>query len=132
MANVLVHSLLVGVGGFAGSVGRYLVSLAFRQSSLVLPAGTLTVNVAGCFLIGLIAQASDTGGTVSPEARLALAVGFCGGFTTMSSMVYESAQFLRDSEYMHATAYLLATFLGSLVAFFLGVAIVRVAFRSAV
>lgn len=86
MEKVLVHSLLVGLGGFAGSVGRYLVSLAYQQSSLVLPAGTLTVNIAGCFLIGLLAQASDTGGSVSPEARLALAVGFCGGFTTMSSI----------------------------------------------
>ena len=83
----------------------------------------------GCLSIGVIASLSARGETLSPEMRLALATGFCGGFTTMSSMIYETAEMLRTGEYLHATVYATATFLLSLIAFALGVTAIRVLFK---
>jgi CrcB protein len=93
------------------------------------PAGTLAANVLGCFAIGVLAELSDRGETVSPEVRLALATGFCGGFTTMSSMIYETAEMLRASEYLHATLYAAGTFLLSMAAFVAGIIVVRTLVR---
>jgi CrcB protein len=67
---------------------------------------------------------------LSPEARLLLGTGFCGGFTTTSSMVYELAQFLRDGEYLHAGVYLGLTLAGSMLLFVLGSVRVRMLFKS--
>ncbi len=92
--------------------------------------GTLAANWAGCLIVGLVAEMSATGELLSPEARLALAVGFCGGFTTMSSMIYEIAQFLREGDYWHAGGYLLVTLLGSMVCYYLGVFLVKTLIRS--
>lgn len=121
--------LLVGSGGFVGSVTRYALAVAFQRHSLTAPVGTLAANLAGCFIIGALAQLSPPTGFLSPTARLLLMTGFCGGFTTMSSLAYETVQFLRDGEYLRGGGYLAATVLGSLVCFVLGVVVVKVAFR---
>lgn len=125
MTNAWALSVLVGVGGFAGSVARYGLSVGAQRFSLEWPVGTLAANVLGCLCIGAIAELSARGETLSPEMRLALATGFCGGFTTMSSLVYETAQMLRASEYWHAALYAAGTFLLSMVAFVAGLAAVR-------
>lgn len=130
MPRIITNSLLVGIGGFLGSIVRYSCSLAFQSKSLTIPMGTLAANWAGCLIVGLVAEMSATGELLSPEARLALAVGFCGGFTTMSSMIYEIAQFLREGDYWHAGGYLLVTLLGSMVCYYLGVFLVKTLIRS--
>jgi CrcB protein len=86
----------------------------------------MAANVLGCLLIGAVAALAGRGETVPPEVRLALATGFCGGFTTMSSMIYETAEMLRASEYLRALAYAGGTFALSMVAFAVGVMAVRV------
>lgn len=118
-------SLLVGFGGFAGSVARYGLSISSQRYSIEWPLGTLAANVLGCLAIGIITALSARGETISPEIRLALATGFCGGFTTMSSMIYETSEMIRTSEYLHATLYAGGTFLFSITAFVAGVAAVR-------
>ena len=80
----------------------------------------------GCLVIGILTGLSARGETMTPEMRLALTTGFCGGFTTMSSMVYETAEMLRASEYLHATVYAAGTFLFSLAAFAAGVMAVNI------
>jgi len=83
--GVVKHSLaivLVGAGGFLGSVLRYLVALAFAPAAAGFPFATLTVNIAGSFLIGFLSELAVSTTLVSPEARLFLVTGFCGGFTT--------------------------------------------------
>lgn len=125
MANAWGISLLVGVGGFAGSVARYGLSVASQRYSIDWPAGTLAANVLGCLTIGILTGLSSRGETLSPEIRLALATGFCGGFTTMSSMIYETAEMIRASEYLHATLYAAGTFLLSMAAFVTGIMAVR-------
>lgn len=90
--------LLVGVGGFVGSVLRYLLSglvheVAPRTS---FPIGTLAVNVAGCFVIGVVAELAETRGFLGPDSRALLVVGVLGGFTTFSSFANETVNAARD------------------------------------
>ncbi len=76
MPRIIANSLLLGIGGFLGSIARYSCSLAFQSKLLVIPLGTLTANWTGCLFIGMLAELSAAGELLSPEARLALAVGW--------------------------------------------------------
>ena len=118
--------LLVGVGGFVGSVARYLVAVLFaNQFSSVFPFATLTVNVVGCFLIGIIFALSDRGNILSPEWRVLLTTGFCGGFTTFSTFSYESLRLLQDGEYLYVGVYVLASVVVGLAATYVGIILIR-------
>lgn len=118
--------LLVGVGGFVGSVARYLVAILFSsQISSVFPFATLTVNILGCFLIGILFALSDRGNVLSPEWRILLATGFCGGFTTFSTFSYESLRLMQDGEYLYLAAYVFISVFVGLTATYLGIALVR-------
>ena len=94
-----------------------------NYAAVTIPFGTLISNVAGCLLIGLIAGISATSQVLSTEMRLLLATGFCGGFTTMSSFVYELGQFIQDKEYFYASSYFAATLVGAGLAFVIGLLI---------
>jgi fluoride exporter len=111
--------LLVGVGGFAGSILRYLMTLLFRNYH-TMPFGTLVSNVAGCFFIGIITGLSIDAPILSAEARLFLATGMCGGFTTLSSFIFELGQFAREGEYLIGSMYFTGTIGGAGLAFLLG------------
>jgi len=126
MTNPFSLSFLVGIGGFTGSIIRYGLSLASQRFSIEWPLGTLAANVLGCMLLGIITGISARGETLSPELRLALATGLCGGFTTMSSMIYETTEMLRTSEYLHAAMYAVGTFFLSLCGFALGRIAIRI------
>lgn len=129
MPDVVIGSFLVGAGGFAGSVARYGMTLLSQRLQFAWPFGTLSSNVLGCLVIGCVMTLSERGGVLSPEARLALATGFCGGFTTMSSMMYEVAAMLRAQEYFSATMYGCGTLLLSMGAFFAGIMLTRVIWK---
>ena len=74
---------IVGLGSFLGGSSRYAVSQAMKMLlGSATPLGTLTVNVVGCFLIGLLSAVSADSRWLSPSLRLILITGFCGGFTT--------------------------------------------------
>jgi len=106
-----------------GGVSRYGMTLLTQNvAAFTLPYGTLLSNLAGCLLIGLIAGLGKTE-LMSTEIRLLLATGFCGGFTTMSSFVYELGQFVQDKEYFFASTYFVATLAGASLAFALGLLI---------
>src|SRR5438034_10636311 len=92
--------LLVGIGGFVGSIARYLVAVFFAgQLSSAFPFATFAVNVVGCFLIGILFALSDRGNILTPEWRIFLTTGFCGGFTTFSTFSYESIRLFHDGEF---------------------------------
>jgi len=83
--------LIIGVGGFIGSVLRYVtVRLVDSKLNALFPYGTLTVNVIGSFLLGLIYMLALRKVGISENARLFLGVGFCGGFTTFSAFALEN------------------------------------------
>ena len=119
--QILLPLLLVGFGSMLGGVSRYGLTLATQNvAAFSLPYGTLLSNLAGCLLIGLIAGFSGRTELLSTELRLLLASGFCGGFTTMSSFIYELGQFLQDKEYFFASTYFVTTLAGAGLAFALG------------
>lgn len=129
MSQNLVMAGLVGLGGFFGSVCRFGLSLLGQRFSIVWPLGTFAANVLGCFVIGIIMALAARGEVLSPELKLALATGFCGGFTTLSSLMYETSEMLRGHEYVHAGAYVALTLIFSLAAFYLGLISLRIVFR---
>ena len=92
--------LLVGAGGFFGSIARYLVSILIPNAAHGFPWGTLTVNLLGCFIIGLLMGLPDRQTATSSNAMLFLSVGFCGGFTTFSTFSKESLALLQAGDYL--------------------------------
>lgn len=104
-----------------GGVSRYGMTLVAQNFAILsIPFGTLVSNIAGCLLIGLIAGIGASSQVLSTEMRLMLATGFCGGFTTMSSFVYELGQFIQDKEYFYASSYFALTLVGAGLAFVMG------------
>ena len=95
--KALIDILLVGCGSFAGGAARFLVSKALPTGGGAgFPWATFAVNVAGCFLLGLVAGCAGRAGGLDPRLRLLLATGFCGGFTTFSTFLDENAALLRS------------------------------------
>ncbi|MDE2058700.1 MAG: fluoride efflux transporter CrcB [candidate division NC10 bacterium] len=100
--------LLVGIGGFLGSVARYLVSGYIQdRTGEIFPFGTLAVNVIGCFVIGGLSELAEARGFLSPEARALVVIGVLGGFTTFSTFGNETVNLLRDGEWAFAAINLL-------------------------
>jgi CrcB protein len=101
--------LLIALGGAVGSVLRYLIGGAIQRSSASgFPVGTMFVNVAGCFLIGVFVRYLLNMQT-SAELRALLVVGFCGGFTTFSTFSFETVGLIEGGEYARAATYILGS-----------------------
>ena len=96
----MLRLLLVGFGGFTGSILRYLLSGFVQQASksVGFPYGTLVVNIIGCFLIGLLSQLAETRGLFTTESRAFIFIGILGGFTTFSAFGNETLNLWRDGE----------------------------------
>lgn len=96
MQNVI----LVGMGGFFGSVLRYLVNLGMHRVSggHWFPFGTLFINFIGCFLIGFFGKSMAVNPSFSESWRLFICVGLLGGFTTYSAFGYETVNMLRAGQ----------------------------------
>jgi CrcB protein len=118
----LSNVIWVGLGGFIGSVLRYLASGYVQQltSSVEFPYGTLAVNLAGCLTIGFLSQLADAQGIFSSESRAFVFVGILGGFTTFSTFGNETMNFLRNGETGPALANVAAHLLLGLGAVWLG------------
>jgi CrcB protein len=97
---VIGNALLVGAGGFLGSIARYWFSgVAQDRLGSGFPWGTLAVNVLGCLAIGALAQLAESRASAfPPEARLLLVVGFLGGFTTFSAFGNDTLDLFRAGE----------------------------------
>jgi CrcB protein len=118
---MLKQLLLIGTGGFIGSVARFLVSrLNTRIDWLSIPIGTLTVNVLGSLLIGFLIGISEKSPILTVEWRMFLMVGLCGGFTTFSSFSGENLVLMKNGQILPLLLYTgLSIFLG-FVAVYLG------------
>jgi fluoride exporter len=117
---------LVGAGGFIGSIGRYLSQqLVGKYLVSSFPFGTFFVNIIGCFLIGLVYGISEKNSWMSPEWRLFLATGVCGGYTTFSAFSFESLNLLRDANYISFAVYVSLSVILCIAATLLGVFITK-------
>jgi CrcB protein len=119
--------LLVGSGGFIGSVLRYLLSgLVFRTFGKPwFPYGTLVVNVLGCFVIGYLGGLAEHRRIFNQEVRLFVFIGILGGFTTFSAFAYETSTLLRDARLLGAWVNVGLQLLLGLVAVWLGTILSR-------
>lgn len=91
MSNILTNILIVGAGSCLGGMSRYALSRAIALwFHGLFPLPTLTVNILGCFIIGLIYGLIDRGCNIPDALRLFATVGFCGGFTTFSTFIHEN------------------------------------------
>jgi len=114
-------NLIAGIGGFIGTILRYLVSRLIQTHSMGLfPWATFTVNIAGCLLIGLFYGISEKGNLMSPNMRLFLTVGICGGFTTFSSFSTDAILLIQDKEWLRVSLYTSLSFFLGLVAVYAG------------
>jgi len=117
---------MIGIGGFIGSIARYLSQQFFQKhfpSSF--PFGTMWVNITGCFLIGFIYALSEKGNILTPEWRLFLATGICGGFTTFSAFAFENINLLRDGQFVYAAIYTAVSVVAGLAAAYLGTLLIK-------
>ncbi len=118
---------LIGAGGFLGSVFRYLTSIYVNKLlDSTFPYGTLTVNVAGSFVIGLIFGLSDRFNWLTPEWRFFLATGICGGFTTFSTFSFETINLLREGDWFLGISNISLSLVFCLVATFSGGLLIRI------
>ena len=116
--------LAVGLGGFAGSVLRYLVSRLTAGINIAsLPLGTLAVNILGCFALGLLTGLFERTNSLPPELRLLLTTGMCGGFTTFSTFMGENFSMARNGQLFLLAAYLIISLTVGFALFLAGYAL---------
>ncbi|HEX9038332.1 MAG TPA: fluoride efflux transporter CrcB [Ktedonobacterales bacterium] len=115
----------VGLGGALGAIARYALGTWITQTlGPDFPWGTFIVNASGAFLIGVVLGLSE-GGTLSADARLFLAVGVLGGYTTFSTFTYETLGLIRDGNIGAALLNALGQLILGLVAVYLGLVLSR-------
>jgi fluoride exporter len=116
---------LIAIFGAIGTLARYgLQGVVQVRTGGAFPYGTLIVNLTGCFLLGLIGQFTLNRMVIPADWRVAIAVGFFGGYTTFSSFGWETAKMLEDGEWLRATTYVAASVVAGL---FLSVAGIHLA-----
>ncbi|MCC7402191.1 MAG: fluoride efflux transporter CrcB [Chitinophagaceae bacterium] len=123
---MIKNVLLIGLGGGAGSIARYFCQRWFADNfQTAFPWGTFVVNIAGCFLIGILFAVSERTTLLSPQVRLMLITGLCGGFTTFSTFAFENMNLLRSGDVSYALLYTLASVLLGIAAVFAGIGLIK-------
>lgn len=116
---MIFHAFLVGIGGFFGAVARFTLSKWMNKPHYSrFPIGTLTVNLLGSFLLGMI-----VGGQWHHALSLSLGTGFMGAFTTFSTFKLENIQLHLDKKWPVMISYLAISYIGGIMLAFLGMAI---------
>ena len=112
--------ILVFVGGGFGSVLRYLIGKYLNNADTSIPYGTLTANILGSLLIGVILGLASKNSTITDNQTLLLATGFCGGFTTFSTFAYENHLLLKSGDFITFAIYTITSFVVGFLAVFFG------------
>ena len=121
----------VAVGGAAGAVARFGLTSFLYKMHLSIPIGTLSSNLLGCLVMGVIAQLVATSswfndaGLFPDHYRLLFAVGFCGSFTTLSALVFEMNAMMQKEQFLLSFSYLAGTLAGGFACFYAGAMLVR-------
>jgi fluoride exporter len=118
--------IYIGIFGGLGCISRFFVSnFTYQVAGRSLPYGTLMVNVAGSFLLGLLMTFGLRSTLLPPELRVGLTTGFMGGFTTFSTFSYETLRLLEDGSYWQAGANIILNILLCLLFALVGVAVAK-------
>lgn len=113
---MIVKCLIVGIGGFFGSILRYLISLIPMNEKFAFPAKTFVTNVVGAFVIGLIVAIALKRPDMDPKTTLLIKTGFCGGFTTFSTFALESSDLIGKGQWGVAVTYMVLSVVLCIVA----------------
>lgn len=118
----LANILLVGFGGFAGAIARYLLGgwIVHHSLGAKFPWSTFAVNVLGCLLMGALSALIERLDLFTPHARLLLLTGLLGGFTTFSAFGLETVYLLRRGETVIAFSYVAASVICCVLALWAG------------
>lgn len=122
----MIHLLLIGGGGFAGAVVRYLVDrriAAFAGANF--PWGTMVVNLTGSFAVGVLFALLVERAALPANLRGPLMIGFLGAYTTFSTLTVESARMMEEGAWLYAALNLGGSVLLGMIAVFAGMAIGR-------
>ncbi len=114
----MADCVLVGLGGFVGTVLRYLIGLLPVKASSGFPVKTLMINVIGSFVIGALAVLAAKNKALDPRIVLVLKVGVCGGFTTFSAFAFETADLMQSGNIGVAICYMILSIVLGVAAVF--------------
>lgn len=110
-------AILVGIGGFLGSVSRYILNtIILKYWSSPFPLGTFSINIAGSLFLGIIYAIAEEQKILSHEARLLFAVGFCGSFTTFSTFSMEMLNLLQSKDWLTFGLYSMGSIIMGIIA----------------
>ncbi len=114
--------LIIGLGGFCGAILRYVVGGGVQKlsQSADFPYGTLTVNLMGCLMIGMLTRLDEIRTVLSPEMRALILIGLLGAFTTYSTFSNEAVSLINDRRFLSAALYVSIHMVVGLGAVFLG------------
>ena len=115
----------VFIGGGLGSVLRYIIGRYLNQTGSGFPLGTVTANILGSLLIGIIIGLAAKNNTLSQNQTLLLATGFCGGFTTFSTFAYENHVLFKSGDFTSFALFTSASFIVAFLAVFAGMYLSR-------
>jgi CrcB protein len=121
--------LIVGSGGFIGSVMRYLVQFFVEKGLMsTFPFGTLIANITGSFIMGMVFALAEKGNLMNAEWRIFLTVGICGGFTTFSAFAYNNFSMMKDHLFGQLFWNVGANLFLGILSVYLGIILVRIIF----
>ena len=123
---MLKNLLVVGLGGGLGSIARFLCQkYIYEWYPHPFPFPTFIVNIVGCFLIGVFFGLAEKGNILSPEMRIFLITGICGGFTTFSSFANENVALLKSGDFLYFSLYVSLSVVLGIAATFAGIALLK-------
>jgi len=118
--------IIIGLGGFIGAIGRYMITQYFFQSSTSeFPLGTFIVNILGCLLLGMFMYYAQSSEAISPHMRMFVAIGILGAFTTFSTFSYETVALFNAQKMMLAFANVTGSILLGVFSVWLGYSIIK-------
>ena len=118
--------ILVGIGGGAGSILRFLTShMVARHFDKPFPLPTFIVNMLGCLAMGLLIGAIERHLPMNNDLRNLLLAGFCGGYTTFSAFAYENTSLLQSQQYLTLISYIALSVISGIALLWLGLSLTR-------
>jgi CrcB protein len=115
------------IGGSIGTIARYVVAgVVYNIFGTTFPYGTLVVNLSGCFIIGFLSSLAEEKFLLGSNVRVMLMMGFCGAYTTFSTLIFETNNLVQDGEMMRAFLNLFISVLAGFIIFRAGVLIAEI------
>jgi len=122
LKQYIFQTCVIGMGGFVGASLRFIISTKVQQlnTGAFFPWGTLTVNLLGCLLIGILFQLNETCQIFSPEIKHFIFIGILGSLTTYSTFSNDSLNLILDQRYVASAIYMSTQLIVGLFAVFMG------------